>query len=652
MVPDALRTKAELAGELRRLRARIAELERDAAKQKEEVLCRPDKQLRDIYNNLAMGIYRTTPDGRVLLANPAIVRMLGYSSFKKLVQCNLEKEGFEPQYPRSMFKEKIEKDDYVNGLESVWVRRDGAAIVVIENARVVRDEHGKILYYEGTVEDITERKRAEELLRQQKEMLQAILNATTESVFLMDPQGTILTMNNTAAKRLGEAASNMIGRKGQSFFKGKSAVAVAKSRAEKISEVFRTGKPVYFEDERAGMAFYTSAYPALDDAGKVASVAVFGKDVTETKMMQAALRYSEEKYRVLVESSLDVICTVDRSGTFRFMNTIGASNVGTTPGKIIGKTMWDIFPRSIANHHMADIRKVLKTGQGLRVIATSEEMGQQPRWYNTSIEPLCDRAGKRSAAVIVARDITEFKQTQDYIQQYRQNMMRSEQLASLGTLSAMLAHELSQPLTVVGLSIQNTIVELQTSSCPPGAIDSLNAGLAAVSNASDIVGRIRNLARRTSLKDIKLVDICTLGDRMAASMGHNAFHAGVTIKIKGLAKLPLVEISERDLEQVFFSLMTNAIQAADGKKQRKVTITGRRQGSHLELRFADNCGGIRSKHLDRIFEPFFTTKPADQNTGLGLAIVHRIVSEAGGTIRVESTWGRGSTFIIQWPLKD
>jgi PAS domain S-box-containing protein len=149
------------------------ELRREMAERKraEKARAEVEKRFKDIFENALVGMYRTTPDGEILMANPAIVKMLGYPSFEALKKINLEKTGFEPSHPRSVFKQMVERNGSVAGLESVWVRPDGNRIVVRESAVAVRDEKGKVLYYEGTVEDITERKKAEEkLLAYQKQL--------------------------------------------------------------------------------------------------------------------------------------------------------------------------------------------------------------------------------------------------------------------------------------------------------------------------------------------------------------------------------------------------------------------------------------------------------------------------------------------------
>jgi diguanylate cyclase (GGDEF)-like protein/PAS domain S-box-containing protein len=140
-------------------------------KKMEDALRESEERFRTLYENSTIGIYRTTPDGRILLANPALIRMLGYSSFDDLLNRDLEKNGYAPSYPRSQFIEIIEKDGEVKGLESAWKRKDGTIVFVRESARAIRDSQGKTLYYDGVVEDVTERKKMEEALKKSNEQL-------------------------------------------------------------------------------------------------------------------------------------------------------------------------------------------------------------------------------------------------------------------------------------------------------------------------------------------------------------------------------------------------------------------------------------------------------------------------------------------------
>ncbi len=130
----------------------------------EQSLRESEARFRGAFENATIGLYRTTPEGRILLANQTLMRMLGYPSFEELARVDLEGEGRHSLYPRSEFRERIERDGEIRGLEAEWRRADGSLISVCESAKAYRTDDGSVLYYEGTVEDISERKRTEEAL--------------------------------------------------------------------------------------------------------------------------------------------------------------------------------------------------------------------------------------------------------------------------------------------------------------------------------------------------------------------------------------------------------------------------------------------------------------------------------------------------------
>jgi len=155
-------------------------------KQAEEALRGSEERFRSVYENSTIGIYRTTPDGKVLLANPSLVKMLGFSSVSELSDRNLQEEGFEPGYERAEFQRRLASEGEVRGQEASWTRRDGTAMFVRESAKAIRNAKGEITYYEGTVEDVTEHKRAEVALRQSEEDYRRFVAQSSEGIFRQD----------------------------------------------------------------------------------------------------------------------------------------------------------------------------------------------------------------------------------------------------------------------------------------------------------------------------------------------------------------------------------------------------------------------------------------------------------------------------------
>jgi signal transduction histidine kinase len=146
------------------------------------------------------------------------------------------------------------------------------------------------------------------------------------------------------------------------------------------------------------------------------------------------------------------------------------------------------------------------------------------------------------------------------------------------------------------------------------------------------------------------VDVKAVAEKIIQLLSEKAQRKNVHLHLTEMDCLPRITMNERDLEQLCFALIENAIQASDGQNARQLTISSAVKGRIVELCFSDDCGGIAQENINKIFKPFFTTKPPHQGTGLGLHIAQEVVSHLGGKIHVESQFGEGSTFFITLPI--
>ncbi len=171
-------------------------------KRTEAALRESEERFRSIFENTPIGLYRTTPDGRILMANPAFCQMLGYTP-EALGQVNLETEC-RGNYDRAEFKREVEANDVITGREVRWIRPDGSAAIMRESARVVRAPSGELLHYEGIVEDITEGKLAEDLIQAQYQRLQAQHEElVAQEKLLREAEAKLLQMNAELEQRVG-----------------------------------------------------------------------------------------------------------------------------------------------------------------------------------------------------------------------------------------------------------------------------------------------------------------------------------------------------------------------------------------------------------------------------------------------------------------
>ena len=238
-------------------------------------------------------------DGNVTYVNPAFLQMWGYGSKDEVLG--------KPSISFWMSQEKA-KDVVDSSLktgrwegELLAKRKDGSTFTALVSANLVFDEQGKPMHKMASFIDITERKKAEEALRESEEAICALMNATTDAAFMVDLTGNILTANREMACRLGFSIDEMIGASIWDILPGE----VIDERKAAMETVVRTGKMVRFEDERNGRIIHNSLHPVIDADGKVVKVAVFARDTTEQRKVEAALRERESWLRAASESSLD-----------------------------------------------------------------------------------------------------------------------------------------------------------------------------------------------------------------------------------------------------------------------------------------------------------------------------------------------------------
>ena len=225
--------------------------------------------------------------------------------------------------------------EFVADLEHRIVRRDGEVRHILARTRILKDDSGRIMKIYGANQDITERKQAEEALRDSETTLRSLVNATKESLLLIDPGGKILVANRTIAQRLGRSARELIGASIYEYFPPE----VAARRKAEYDKVVRTGQPVHFFDERAGRAHETYGYPVFDNEGRVTRVAIFAADITERKQAEEMLQESERKYRELVEHANSIILRRDISGRVTFFNEYASRFLGFAQDEIIGRNV-------------------------------------------------------------------------------------------------------------------------------------------------------------------------------------------------------------------------------------------------------------------------------------------------------------------------
>ena len=257
----------------------------------EAALRESEERYRSLFAQSPIGIYRTTPDGRILLANPALLHMLGYESLEELLARNLETTGFEPEYPREWFKQALARDSEVRDFETLWTTKSGGRVRVIENARAIRDADGTVLYYEGAVEDITARRSAEDA----QQRLAAAVEQGDEAVVITDLNGTIEYVNPAFERITGYGAGEVVGQTPRLLKSESHDAAFYRTMWSTITagKVW-SGHLINRRKDGSRYEEEMSISPVRDRNGKIVNFVAVKRDVTREVALQQQLNQAQK----------------------------------------------------------------------------------------------------------------------------------------------------------------------------------------------------------------------------------------------------------------------------------------------------------------------------------------------------------------------
>jgi PAS domain S-box-containing protein len=366
------------------------------------------------------------------------------------------------------------------------------------------------------------------------------------------------------------------------------------------------------------------------------------RSLLERRESREALRQSEATALAFIESAAEGILIVDERGRIVVANGQIEAMFGYAQRELIGQPMELLLPEKLRDRHVghrADYTaapRVRRMGIGLDLAGRRRDGTEFP--VEISLSYVRTPSGVRVMAFIT--DITERLLLERTARQ-------AEKLAALGTLSAGIAHELNNPLGIIGTRIELMLLESEEAPLSPPVREDLGVIQRQVQRVSRLVEGLLAYARPSD-SERRAVDLNDVVDEVLLLAQKQLSKDGVRVSAALDRSLPPILGDHGALEQVVLNLVTNAQQAMDGPGD--VVITTRSAGEKpgwVELVVTDTGRGISAEHLSRIFDPYFTTKA--MGTGLGLSITHRIVEEHGGTIQVRSTVGKGTEFILSFP---
>ncbi|MCX5811871.1 MAG: PAS domain S-box protein [Proteobacteria bacterium] len=308
-------------------------------KEAEEALKKSEQKYRGIFENAIEGIFQTTPDGRVLSVNPAQARMMGFDSPEEVIKAftDMARQHYVNPEDRTKYAETMAKEGFIKGFETQLRRKDGGAMWASINARTVRNDNGDILYYEGSIEDITERKHAEIELKKAEENFRNIFENAVFGIYQSTPEGRYINVNPAMAKLFGYASPEEMM---TSITDTAEQTYVNPADCQRYIELLEIrGSIGDFESQRYRKdksKFWVSVSnkSVHDNSGNIIRYEGMVKDITERKEAEALLWEGEELFRSLYDNSADGILLTMPDGKIFAANAAACRMLGRSEEEI------------------------------------------------------------------------------------------------------------------------------------------------------------------------------------------------------------------------------------------------------------------------------------------------------------------------------
>ena len=613
-----------------------------AAKMAEQRLKQDEMELRQLVDVVPQHIFVLEPDGSFLYANRRDLEYTGLTLEEVLAPDFLNRIF----HPDDLERLRDEREHAIaRGVpwesEARLLGKNGQYHWFLIRINPLRDEQGRIIRWYGTRTDIEDRKRAEDALRESEEQWRDVFENNPTMYFVVDPAGIVVSVNPFGAEQLGYTVDEIIGDSVLKVFyepdreTAKEKVALCleqpgRSMSWELRKVRKDGTMLWVRE---------TARAALRAKGPIVLVAC--EDITERKRSEeASLRLV-----AIVESSSDAIIGKNLDGIVTSWNKGAERIFGYSAEEIIGKPITMVIPPERLDEE-SRITERLRHGERIESFETVRRRKDgQDIYVFLNISPIKDATGTIIGVSKIARDITESKRSEEALRKAQAELAHVTRVTTLGELTASIAHEVNQPLS--GIVLNGNACLRWLGGVSPNLDEAREAAQRIVrdgNRASDVITRIRALARKTSEEKARLNMNDVIQEVAALAQGELQKN-GVVLRMELAGDLPQVLGDRVQLQQVILNLVMNGIEAmaSVADRPRELLIRSCQHESDKVLVAVQDAGmGIDRENVEQIFNAFYTTK--SQGMGMGLAISRSIVENHGGQLWVEPNDGPGATF--------
>jgi PAS domain S-box-containing protein len=626
-------------------------LARDLTERKkaEDTLRKSENKSRTLLENLPQKIFFKDRKSVYIAANENYARDLKIKSDEIAGRTDYD---FFPKKLAEKYRaddKRIIESGKTEDIEEEYIQ-NGQKVFVHTVKTPVKDENGNVVGTLGIFWDITERKQAEEALRESEEKYRDLFENVRDVIVTFDLKGTVTSVNKAVAeygfKKDDFVGKNMIKLASRKYWPRILKELVNVTRGKRVEGEIEIVTP-----KGKKTAEYRSN--PIIQKNKVVGLQTIMRDVTERKEMVEQLRQysehledlvgkrtrelseSEKRYSVLVEEARDIVAII-QDGKIVFINRKGSEVIGYSQEELIGLPYENIVAEKYRQLAYESYERGMRGEMALSIYEI-ELLSKTGEYVPTELgATLIDHQG-RHASLIFGRDIKERKQMEE-------QHLKLERLATIGELATMVAHDLRNPLTSIrnaSFYIKNTCPNRATAECKT-ALEMLNIIEQETVLANNIINDLLDFAAKRPLQKKRQ----NINEIIEDSLTKGTIPRN--IEVKRNFKKAIIGVDEKQLERVFLNLIKNAAQAMpDGGK---LAVTTKETKDNVEIIFADTGIGISEENMSKLFTPLFTTKA--KGIGMGLPICKNIVEQHNGTIEVKSKAGQGTTLTIKLPKKE
>ena len=504
----------------------------------------PQSRYQRLFGRVPIGLYLSSPDGTIIDANPAMVEMLGYPDLNSLLEVNAF-DIFADREDRRSQVARLEDEVTVRGYEVQLRRHDGSLIWALDYAHAVKDKRGRVMFYEGALEDITERKQAREALRASNEKLRAIIEGSPLAIVSHDLDGVVLTWNRAAERIFGWTAEEALGKPVPFIPEGE--LHVFKRLMKQVAGGKSLTETELRRRRRDGSVAWVSvsAGPLRDVGGNVVGILAVIADISKRKQAEQTQRRLAE----ILEATPDLvgIATVDGQGIY--LNPSGRAMVGIPPKEEMSPfPIWEYHPPK----HGARIRdealpSAIRNGTWSGEVVFRAQDGHE---IPTSLVMIAHRTagGEVDHVSVVARDLTEQKALEERVRQ-------AQTMDAIGRLAGGIAHDFNNLLTAIIGHSDLLLRHVEEEQVREDVKAIKTAGQRAAALTSQLLAFGRRQILQLRLLDLNAV-VADLGSRLKTMVGE---HIELITVLDG--KLAPVRADPVQLDEIISALVENACEA-------------------------------------------------------------------------------------------